>query len=83
MKAIKVTKDYKANKTKPSSSLPSLPDDIARCAGVGNDEEGWREGCETCLRRLAPGGHSHFMPPPIIAFFCSHQIEAGERSELE
>ena len=22
----------------------TLPNDIARCAGVGNDEKGWREG---------------------------------------
>ena len=27
-----------------------LKNDIARCAGVGSDEEGWREGCEDCGR---------------------------------
>ena len=36
----------------------SLPGDIARCAGIGSDEEGWYEECETCLRRTAaPSGH--------------------------
>ena len=37
------------------SAAPSgwLPDDVARCAGVGNDAEGWREGCGRCLRRSA------------------------------
>jgi hypothetical protein len=52
-----------------------LSSDVARCAGVGSDEEGWREGCETCLRRITPGGHSHMCPPPIITFFCEYQIE--------
>jgi hypothetical protein len=31
-----------------------LPNDVARCAGVYEEGE-WREGCERCLRRLAPG----------------------------
>lgn len=53
----------------------TLPNDIARCSGVGSDEEGWREGCETCLRRLAKGGEYHMEPPPIIAFWCEYQIE--------
>lgn len=56
-----------------------LPDDVARCAGVGNDAEGWREGCESCLRRLA-GGRVHMQPPPIIAFWCEYQIINGEVS---
>ena len=25
-----------------------------RCHGSGSDEEGWREGCEDCLRRTSP-----------------------------
>lgn len=53
-----------------------LSDDVARCAGVGSDAEGWREGCDTCLRRLAPGGRVHIQPPPIIAFWCEFQIDA-------
>ena len=54
-----------------------LPNDIARCGGVGSDEEGWREGCDTCLRRTAPRPEIVVMiaPPPIIAFECEHLIE--------
>lgn len=65
--------------TKP---LYSLPDDVARCPGVGNKIDGWRDGCETCLRRLAPGGSVHMEPPPLITFWCPFQIEAkGESNE--
>lgn len=56
-----------------------LPDDIERCPGVGDDVEGWREGCENCARRLAPvnGAQCAYMaPPPIIAFWCEYLIEA-------
>ena len=56
----------------------SLPNDIARCAGVGSDEEGWREGCEECLRRTDPGtgDQVNYMEPPlIIAFWCEYLIE--------
>lgn len=28
-----------------------LPNDVARCAGVGDNDEGWREGCADCARR--------------------------------
>lgn len=51
--------------------------DIARCHGVGSDEEGWREGCEDCLRRTSPGREewqSHIAPPPIIVFECEFRI---------
>lgn len=59
-----------------------LPSDMARCAGVGFQEDGewhWREGCEDCLRRTAPwgcrpGGDVHMEPPPIIAFECEYRI---------
>ena len=47
--------------------------DVARCAGVGGDEEGWREGCEDCARRLAESTSdvsAWMMPPAIIAFWC-------------
>ena len=57
--------------------MNTLPNDIARCGGVGSDEEGWREGCETCLRRTAPRPEIvvTIAPPPIIAFECEHLIE--------
>lgn len=59
------------------SRLDSLPADVARCDGNGSDAEGWREGCETCLRRTAPrsGMVSMIAPPPIIAFECQYLIE--------
>ena len=57
----------------------TLPNDIARCNGYGSDdsEEGWREGCETCLRRTAPRPEYFPMiaPPPIIIFECPNLIE--------
>ena len=55
----------------------SLPRDIARCPGVGDDFDGWREGCEDCQRRTDPGGDytPHMAPPPIIVFECEHRIE--------
>ncbi|HEY6021519.1 MAG TPA: hypothetical protein VIY48_16925 [Candidatus Paceibacterota bacterium] len=52
--------------------------DIARCAGIGNDDEGWREGCEDCARRTMPAVPDvswWIMPPPIIAFECELRIE--------
>jgi hypothetical protein len=60
--------------------MNTLPNDVARCEGVGFDEDGdwgWREGCETCLRRTAPrnGVHSYIEPPKIIAFWCEFLIE--------
>jgi hypothetical protein len=60
--------------------MTTLPNDIARCAGVGSDEEGWREGCETCLRRTAPrdGIGPWIAPPPIISLWCKHLIEPDE-----
>lgn len=58
--------------------MSMLPYDYSRCPGVGSNEEGWREGCGTCLRRLSPGrpdGPQVFMaPPPIIAFDCEYMI---------
>ncbi len=69
----------------PAVDLPRLvrlPSDVARCDGVGFDDDGrwdWREGCETCLRRTASRGEmlqtSFIHPPAIIAFQCEFLIE--------
>jgi hypothetical protein len=55
----------------------TLPDDVARCNGVQEDGE-WREGCDDCLRRIAPRpkGALLIAPPVIIAFWCEYLIEA-------
>lgn len=52
-----------------------LPNDIARCDGASSVEDGvtyWREGCESCLRRIAarPAVCSMISPPLIIEFEC-------------
>lgn len=56
-----------------------LPDDIARCAGVGDPIDGWREGCEHCLRRTTPPGPTSpwIEPPAIVVFECEFLIEPG------
>ena len=53
-----------------------LADDVGRCNGVGSDDEGWREGCETCLRRTAPRPEPFWKitPPAIVAFECEFLI---------
>lgn len=58
----------------------SLANDVARCDGSSNVEDGvryWREGCETCLRRTAPRPERVWMiaPPAIVAFECEYLIE--------
>lgn len=57
----------------------TLPHDIARCRGVGNDAEGWREGCDDCLRRTSPMRNhpdiTHMTPPAIIVFECEYRLE--------
>ena len=62
----------------------TLPFDVSRCDGVGFEDEGgdgwiWREGCEDCLRRTAPGrpgewGQAYMEPPKLIAFECESRI---------
>lgn len=55
----------------------TLPNDVARCAGVGSDDEGWREGCDDCARRTAESTSdvsAWMMPPAIIAFWCEFRI---------
>ena len=61
--------------------MTTLPGDVARCAGVGYQEDDswdWREGCEDCLRRTAPGGQQSVEPPAIIVFECEYRIAPGE-----
>ena len=58
----------------------TLLNDIARCNGdwvEDGADSGWREGCETCLRRTAPKPEYYSLidPPPIIAFECEYLIE--------
>jgi hypothetical protein len=57
-----------------------LPNDYARCNGSwieDGEHSGWREGCETCLRRTAkkPEYYSLIDPPEILAFECEYLIE--------
>jgi hypothetical protein len=61
-----------------SEEIERLPYDIARCNGAGNDADGWREGCEFCLRRISPRGERVVMitPPKVIVFFCESLIES-------
>jgi hypothetical protein len=68
--------------------MTALPYDIARCPGVPHEpgeRPGWREGCETCLRRTAPGSPNQqawMEPPAIIAFWCEYLIEPGGHETL-
>ena len=60
--------------------MRNLPADVARCNGVSYEEDGridWREGCEHCLRRIAPRPEIYVMihPPEIIACECEYLIE--------
>jgi len=64
-------------------TTPSLPFSVERCPGDDYEEDGvigWREGCETCLRRISPphpdpSQQQWISPPPVIAFFCEYLIE--------
>jgi hypothetical protein len=61
--------------------VSTLSADVARCRGDGSFEDGeqhWREGCDDCLRRTAPGGRQGMEPPSIIVFECEHRIGPGE-----
>lgn len=58
----------------------TLPNDIARCHGVGSNREGWREGCENCARRIAGLDKTQervvwMQPPEVITFWCEFRIE--------
>lgn len=60
----------------------TLPNDVARCNGVGSDAEGWREGCSDCLRRTAARNERTWMiePPEIIVFECASRLAPEELS---
>ena len=62
--------------------MPLLSDD-SRCPGVGSDAEGWRDGCETCLRRTSPSPDPErvrmMSPPPVIAFWCADEIQGESK----
>lgn len=70
----------------PRLTSKHLPYNVARCKGVGYEEDGavdWREGCGHCLRRTSPPNpvadqQQWISPPPIIAFFCEHLIEESD-----
>jgi hypothetical protein len=52
----------------------TLPSNIDRCRGFGDDPEDWLDECHTCQRRTSPGGQVFMKPPAIIAFFCEFVI---------
>lgn len=58
----------------------NLPADVARCPGVGDDVEGWREGCEDCRRRTTASGDRVWWmtPPQTVAFECEYRIGDGD-----
>ena len=57
-----------------------LPADTARCNGSGRDGD-WREGCERCLRRIAPRPARCVMmePPPLVDGKCERLIEGDAK----
>lgn len=68
------------NDNAPFEQQVSLPNDVARCNGVGNELEGWRDGCNRCLRRTSTYDVDyvvHMLPPEIIAFECEYLIETN------
>ena len=64
-----------------SERAPTLPADVARCQGVGHEEDdgwNWREGCQDCLRRTDRSTfplQAWMAPPKVIAFECEFRIE--------
>ena len=54
-----------------------LPADVARCAGIEDDDGSFRTGCDDCLRRT---DRSTFplavwiAPPPLVALECEMRI---------
>lgn len=74
-------------KTETNSKTENLANYVARCNGVGfqeNDGWDWREGCETCLRRTAARDEQVWMmdPPKIIAFECEFLISPNATAQI-
>ena len=48
----------------------------AHCRGVGDDVDGWREGCDDCKRRTQQhdGEVTNMEPPAIIVFECEYRL---------
>ena len=69
---------------KQTMTTHQLPNDFARCDGYGYDGN-WREGCEHCLRRIAPRPNPCVMmaPPPIIVFRCEYLVVGGPKREAK
>lgn len=60
----------------------TLPGDVDRCTGIGSDVDGWRDECETRLRRTAaPSDHprqAHITPPAVIVFCCPSYMDEAK-----
>jgi hypothetical protein len=74
------SKSYRKKRIAKNHTMKTLPGDYDRCDGFSYIEDGklnWREGCENCLRRIAPRPDPCWImpPPPIIAFECEFLIE--------
>jgi hypothetical protein len=62
-----------------------LPNDYARCVGIGYEEDDgfhWGEGCEDCLRRNSPGGTVNMTPPSIITFECPYRLVESDFNQV-
>ena len=59
-------------------SRHTVPADVHKCPGVGSDADGWREGCDDCLRRIGepamPDRVWWMSPPAVVVFWCEAHI---------
>jgi hypothetical protein len=60
--------------------MTALANGIARCNGIPHGCDGWRQNCETCLRRTAPRPIQCWMtaPPTFIDNQCPYAIKPKE-----
>lgn len=65
-----------ADNNEPVNKSAALPNDIARCPGIGNDKDGWHRECNDCLRRTAPVTHwaTQMSPPDTLPLQCEFRI---------